>query len=153
MKKKVVKLALIGFFLGMLIGNLISFLSCDMSARPLVIASPELVEKTGSAAAAMIVNTLLSGFLGMAAWAGVIFHDPEEFDWGMTKAAIYHFLLIMVFNIPIALYCGWCPPDPRSLLIWVAIMAAAYFIVWLIMYLIHKKETAELNELVKKNKK
>lgn len=153
MKKKVSKLALIGFFLGMLIGNLIAYLTHDKSGQPLVIVSPVLIERTGSITAAMIVNTLLSGLLGAAAWAGVIFHDPDEFDWGMTKAAICHFLLIMAFNIPIALYCGWCPPDPVSLLIWIAIMAAAYFIVWFIMYLIHKKETAELNELVKRNKK
>ena len=153
MKKKVFKLALIGFFLGMLIGNLIAFLTRDKSTQPLVIVSPVLIERTGSVTAAMIVNTLLSGLLGATAWAGVIFHDPDEFDWGMTKAAIYHFLLIMAFNIPIALYCGWCPSDPVSLLIWIAIMAAAYFIVWFIMYLIHKKETAELNELVKRNKR
>ena len=153
MKKKVFKLALIGFFLGMLIGNLISYLSCDKSAQPPVIVSPVLVERTGSVRAAMIVNTLLSGLLGAAAWAGVIFHDPEVFDWGLTKAAVYHFLLIMAFNIPIALYCGWCPPDPVSILIWTGIMAVSYFIVWLIMFLIYRKETAELNELMKNNKK
>ncbi len=150
MKKKVLRLALIGFVLGMIIGNLISFLSHDKGARPLVIVSPVLIERTGSVTAAMIMNTLLSGLLGMVAWAGVIFHDPEKFDWGMTKAAVYHFLLIMVFNIPIALYCGWCPPDPLSLLIWVGIMALVYLIVWGIMYLRYKKETAELNELLKK---
>ena len=152
MKKKVFKLALIGFFLGMLIGNLISYLSCDKSAQPPVIVSPVLVERTGSVRAAMIVNTLLSGLLGAAAWAGVIFHDPEVFDWGLTKAAVFHFLLIMAFNIPIALYCGWCPPDPVSILIWTGIMALSYFIVWLIMFLIYRKKTAELNELMKNNK-
>ena len=153
MVKKIRKLALIGFFLGMLIGNLISFITCDKSVQPPVIASPILVERTGSTTAAMIVNTLLSGLLGAVAWAGVIFHDPEEFDWGMTKAALLHFLLIMVFNIPIALYCGWLNPDAVSILIWVGIMTVCYFIIWLIMYLRYKKETSELNELVRKNKK
>ena len=150
MKKKILKLALTGFILGMIIGTLISYLTCDKSAEPLVIISPVLIRRTGSVAAAMIVNTLLSGLLGAAGMAGVIFHDPDEFDWGMTKAAVYHFLLIMVFNIPIALYCGWCPPDPLSLLIWVGIMALVYLIVWGIMYLRYKKETAELNELLRR---
>ena len=153
MNKRILKLAVFGFILGMLIGNLISFLSCDKSVYPPVIVSSVLVERTGSVTTAMIVNTLLSGLLGAAAWAGILFHDPEVFDWGLTKAAVYHFLLIMVFNVPIALYCGWCPPDPVSILIWIGIMAGAYFIVWLIMYLIYKKETAELNDLVKKNKR
>lgn len=153
MSKKVLKLALIGFFLGMLIGNLISFLSCDKSAEPLVIVSPILIERTGSVTAAMIVNTLLSGLLGAVAWAGVIFHDPEVFDWGMTKAAVCHFLLIMAVNLPVALYCGWCPPDLMAILIWIGIMALAYFFVWLIMFLIYKRKTEELNELLRRDKR
>ena len=150
MSKKIFKLALTGFVLGMLIGNLISFLTCDRNARPLVIVSPVLVARTGSVPAAMVVNTLLSGLLGAVAWAGVILHDPDEVDIGLTKAAVLHFLLIMVFNVPIALYCGWCPPDFLSLLIWIGIMAVSYFIVWLIMYIRYKKETADLNELLRK---
>jgi hypothetical protein len=153
MRKKIFKLALTGFILGMIIGNLISFLTCDKSAKPLVIVSKVLIERTGSVRDALIVNTLLSGLLGMVSFIGVIFHDPDEFDWGMTKAAVYHFLLIMAFNIPIALYCGWVDPDFVSLLIWIGMMALSYFIVWLIMYLRCKKETEELNKLLKKQEK
>lgn len=151
MSRKILKLALIGFVLGMLVGNLISFLSSDMNARPFVIVSQKLIERTGSVSAAMIVNTLLSGVLGAVGMAGVIFHDPKEFDWGMTKAAVFHFLLIMAANIPIALYCGWLKPGFRNLLIWVSIMALSYFIVWLIMYFRYRKETEELNRMLEKN--
>ena len=150
MKKKIAKLALIGFVLGMIIGNLISYIFCDKSTEPLVIVSKTLINRTGSVTAAMIVNTLLSGLMGAVSWAGVIFHDPDEFDWGMTKAAVLHFLLIMAFNIPIALYCGWLSPDFKSLLIWVGMMALSFLIVWFIMYLRYKKETDDLNNLLKK---
>ena len=95
MKSKILKLALIGFVLGMLIGNLISYLSADKSAEPLVIVSQVLIRRTGSVEAAMIVNTLLSGILGAVCMAGVIFHDPEVYDWGLTKAAVLHFLPIL----------------------------------------------------------
>lgn len=149
MRKKILKLAMIGFLLGMVIGNLISFLMCDKSSRPLVIVTDSLIQRTGSVTAAMIVNTLLSGLLGMASFAGVIFHDPEAFDWGMTKAALFHFLLIMTFNLPIAIYCGWVDPSFVSLLIWTGIMAVSYFIVWLIMYIRYKKETEELNKMLR----
>ena len=152
MKSKIMKLALIGFVLGMLIGNLISFLSHDKSVTPLVIVSPVLIQRTGSVKAAMIVNTLLSGILGAVCMAGTIFHDPEEFDWGMTKAAVLHFLLILAVNIPIALYCGWLKPGFLNMLIWVSVMALAYFIVWLIMYFRYRKETEELNRMLNKNK-
>ena len=152
MKSKIMKLALIGFVLGMLIGNLISFLSHDKSVTPLVIVSPALIQRTGSVKAAMIVNTLLSGILGAVCMAGTIFHDPEEFDWGMTKAAVLHFLLILAVNIPIALYCGWLKPSFLNMLIWVSVMALAYFIVWLIMYFRYRKETEELNRMLNKNK-
>ena len=151
MKRKILKLALIGFVLGMMIGNLISFLSADHSVKPLVIVSPVLIQRTGSVKAAMIVNTLLSGILGAVSMAGAIFHDPEEFDWGMTKAAVLHFLLILAVNVPIALYCGWIKPGFLNLLIWVSIMAFSYFIVWLIMYFRYRKETEELNRMLEQN--
>ena len=151
MKSKILKLALIGFVLGMLIGNLISYLSADKSAEPLVIVSQVLIRRTGSVEAAMIVNTLLSGILGAVCMAGVIFHDPEVYDWGLTKAAVLHFLLILAVNIPIALYCGWLKPGFPDLLIWVSFMALSYFIVWLIMFLRYRKETEELNRLLNKN--
>lgn len=151
MKSKILKLALIGFVLGMLIGNLISYLSADKSAEPLVIVSQVLIRRTGSVEAAMIVNTLLSGILGAVCMAGVIFHDPEVYDWGLTKAAVLHFLLILAVNIPIALYCGWLKPGFPDLLIWVSFMALSYFIVWLIMFLRYRKETEELNRMLNKN--
>ena len=151
MKSKILKLALIGFVLGMLIGNLISYLSADKSAEPLVIVSQVLIRRTGSVEAAMIVNTLLSGILGAVCMAGVIFHDPEVYDWGLTKAAVLHFLLILAVNIPIALYCGWLKPGFPDLLIWVSFMALSFFIVWLIMFLRYRKETEELNRMLNKN--
>ena len=151
MKSKILKLALIGFVLGMLIGNLISYLFADKSAEPLVIVSQVLIRRTGSVEAAMIVNTLLSGILGAVCMAGVIFHDPEVYDWGLTKAAVLHFLLILAVNIPIALYCGWLKPGFPDLLIWVSFMALSYFIVWLIMFLRYRKETEELNRMLNKN--
>ena len=151
MKSKILKLALIGFVLGMLIGNLISYLSADKSAEPLVIVSQVLIRRTGSVEAAMIVNTLLSGILGAFCMAGTIFHDPEVYDWGLTKAAVLHFLLILAVNIPIALYCGWLKPGFHDLLIWVSFMALSYFIVWLIMFLRYRKETEELNRMLNKN--
>ncbi len=151
MKSKILKLALIGFVLGMLIGNLISYLFADKSAEPLVIVSQVLIRRTGSVEAAMIVNTLLSGILGAFCMAGTIFHDPKVYDWGLTKAAVLHFLLILAVNIPIALYCGWLKPGFPDLLIWVSFMALSYFIVWLIMFLRYRKETEELNRMLNKN--
>ncbi len=151
MKRKILKLALIGFVLGMLIGNLISFLCADHSVKTLIPVSPVLIRRTGFVKTAMIVNTLLSGILGAVSMAGVIFHDPEEFDWGMTKAAVLHFLLILAVNVPIALYCGWLEPGFFNLLIWVLIMALGYFIVWLIMYFRYRKETKELNRMLERN--
>lgn len=150
MKKKILKLALLGFVLGMLIGNLIAYSFADKSVQPLVIVSSALIRRTGSVKAAMITQTLLSGLLGAISFAGTVFYDPELFDWGMTRAVTSHYLLVMSVNIPIAYFCGWFPFSFKNLLIWIAIMTFCYFIIWLIMFLRYRKETNELNEILKR---
>ena len=148
MKQKIIKLAGIGFLIGIAVGNIIALFPFLFGKREFSPVPQALTEKLGSAESAFLIQALLSGLLGAVSFAGMLFYERD--DWPMIQSAVIHWLLIMLFYFPIALYCGWCPPDPLSLLIWVGIMALVYLIVWGIMYLRYKKETAELNELLKK---
>ena len=147
MKKEVLKRAVIGFFLGMLIGNFISYISSGRSAVPPVLVSDDLIRKAGSEMAALIVQTVLSGILGAVSFMGTIFYDLD--DWGMTKTMLVHFLLILGVYFPVGFYCGWIEPDLKYILMVTGAMAFAYLIVWVIMYIRYRIETARLNQLVK----
>lgn len=148
MSRKIIKKAMFGFMLGMLAGNLIAFLSRDKTADPIVIVSPILIQRSGSETQALIVQTLLSGLLGAVGMAGTIFFEFD--DWGMTKAMAVHFLAIIATLFPIAFWCGWISPDGKEVLIMLLIEAAAYLAIWLIMFLRCRKETKDLNELIRK---
>lgn len=148
MRKTIIRRAVIGFLIGMLVGNLIAFLTCDRTADPVVIVTDKLIQRTGSVSAALIVQTLLSGLLGAVSMGGTVLYDIEE--WGLTRTALTHFSLILCTFYAVALGCAWIGPVWQDLLIMGAFEAVGYFIVWLIMFMIYRKQTKELNELIRK---
>ena len=60
MLKRTLQLAFTGFILGMAIGNIIAIVTSYAAGGEVLAFSPELLEKTGSAAAALLLQTLLS---------------------------------------------------------------------------------------------
>ena len=146
MKKEILKRAVIGFVLGMAVGNLIAFFYADKSADPVVIVTPLLSRRTGSVTAALIIQTILSGLMGAVSFAGTIFYDFE--DWGMTKTMVMHYLLIILIYFPVAFWCGWIDPEWKEILIRAVIMAFEYLVIWLIMYIRYRIQTKELNRMM-----
>lgn len=143
MRKKLFILAGIGFLAGMIIGNLIAWFA---GGSPV---NHQLAEWLGSNAAAVIVQTLLSGILGAIAFGGMLVHEIER--WPIALSCVVHYLLIEVTYVPTALLLKWIE-GPTELLITVGIQTVVYFIIWVIMYLRYKAEVRKLNELLKKGK-
>ncbi len=143
MKRELIKYAGIGFLIGSAVGNIIALLPFLFGKRELLPVPQTLTEKLGSAERAFLVHTLLSGLLGAVSFAGMLFYERD--DWSMIQSAVIHWLLIMLFYFPIALYCGWISEDPREMLIMALIMTAAYVLIWLFMYLRYRKQAEELN--------
>ncbi len=143
MKQKIIKLAGIGFLIGIAVGNIIALFPFLSGKRDFVPVSPGLTEKLGSAESAFLVQTLLSGLLGAVSFAGMLFYERD--DWTMLQSAVIHWLLIMLVYFPIALYCGWISEEPREMLLMALIMTAAYALIWLFMYLRYRKQAEELN--------
>ena len=134
----------IGFLIGSVVGNIIALHPFLFGSKDLTLVSPALTEKLGSAVSAFLIQTLLSGLLGAVSFAGMLFYDRD--DWPMILSAVIHWLLIMLFYFPIALYCGWISEDPREMLIMALIMTAAYVLIWLFMFLHYRKQAEELNQ-------
>ena len=60
-------------------------------------------------------------------------------------------MLIILLFIPIALLLGWVS-NIETLLVIFGIQLVCFFIIWLIMYAVFKKQVKELNELQEKNR-
>ena len=145
MLKKTLKAAGIGFLIGMIVGNVIAFLTGNSGTGGVTFASPQLLDMAGgSGTVAMLLQSLFSGLYGAVCFAGMSFYEIERMP--LAAATALHCALIVLLFIPIALLLGWVS-DIGTLLIISGMQLVGFFIIWLIMYFGYKKQIRELNEM------
>ena len=150
MLKKTLKAAGIGFLLGIVIGNLIAFLTGNSDTGGITFAPQKLLDMSGgNAVIAMLLQSLFSGLYGAVCFAGMSFYEIERMP--LAVATALHCALIVLLFIPIALLLGWVS-NIQTLLTISGIQLVCFFIIWLIMYAVFKKQVKELNELQEKNR-
>jgi hypothetical protein len=149
MLRKTLKLAAIGFLMGMITGNIIAYFTAGGSYA---LVSEALVAKTGSETAAIIVQTLMSGLYGAITMGGVIFYEIEE--WSLLRTALTHYALCMISYIPIALFLGWIRPEAflADYSFSAAGQTVTYIIIFMIMYIRYRHEVKELNSMLEEKK-
>ena len=138
---KILKRAGLGFLLGMTAGNLISW-ATGLSFGALVSAA--LIERMGSEAGALAVQTLLSGLYGAACLGGTLLYDIESWPLALSTAA--HYLIIALLYAPLALVLGWSSTLSEILLVEL-IQFVVFFLIWIVMYAIYRKQVRELNAI------
>ncbi len=146
MIRRLFRLSVFGFIMGMAIGNLIAIISSTLIGGQTLVFSDSLLAKAGSPAAALTIQTLLSGLLGAVAMGGVIFYDIDRLP--MLWTCIIHYTTIIAAYLPIALSLGWLEPAAKPVLIMLLLQAAAYAIIWVIMYVRYRVKVRELNEML-----
>ena len=145
MLKKVLKLAGIGFLLGVTVCTFITSITAD----PLPVSSA-LVETTGSPAAAMLIQMLFAGLYGALCMGTTVLYDIDRLPLALTS--FLHCLICIVPFVPLSAFLGWSG-GAADTLIMLFLQLAAYFIVWLIMYAGYRKEIGELNKMKKQRQK
>ena len=150
MLKKTLKAAGIGFLLGIVIGDLIALLTGNSDTEGITFASQKLLDMAGgNGTVAMLLQSLFSGLYGAACFAGMSFYEIERMP--LAVATALHCALIVLLFIPIALLLGWVS-NIQTLLMISGIQLVCFFMIWLIMYAVFKKQVKELNELQEKNR-
>ena len=145
MVRKVLKRAGFGFILGMSVGNLIA---CFMGSPDTVVA-PALLARTGSLSAALLWQTLLSGVIGCAAFAGVSVYDVEH--WPLPLADAAHYAGYMTVFLPIAFFLGWLETAAQAVIM-AAILLAIHTLIFLVMCAYYRAQVKELNRLNEERK-
>ena len=143
MRKKLFILAGIGFLLGIVAGSLIAWLTGGS------LVNARLAAWTGSGAASVVLQTLISGLLGAIAMGGTVVYEIER--WSLTACSVTHYLMTEVSYVAIALLLGWVE-SLEGLLVMLAIQLVIYVIIWLIMYRRYQAQVRELNQLLEKSK-
>lgn len=147
MLKKTLKMAGIGFLIGVVIGNLITILTGNSDTGGVTFASMQLLRmEGGNALVAMLLQSLFSGLYGAVCFAGMTFYEAERLP--LAAATALHCATIILLFIPIALFLGWVS-NITEILIIMSIQLVCFFIIWLIMWSIYKKQVKELNDMQK----
>lgn len=147
MLKKTLKSAGIGFLIGIVVGDMIAFFTGTLNTGGVTYASNELLEMAGgNGVLAMVLQSLFSGLYGAACFAGMSLYEIERMP--LAAATALHCSIIVLLFVPISLLLGWVQ-NITELLIIAGIQIVAFFIIWLIMYLIFEKQIRELNEMQK----
>ncbi len=138
---KTLKRACLGFVIGMAVGNLIAALTGHPG-----LVSAALLERAGSPAAALLWQTLLSGLIGFAGFAGVSYYDVER--WPLLLTALVHYATFLAVYLCVAFALGWLSTAAEALLM-AAIMAVIYLIIFFILCARYRAEVRKLNEMQK----
>ena len=133
---------LIGFLAGAVVGNLIAMLSAGNGA----FYSPMLLERFDSPVAAILVQSLLSALIGVAGMGGMSLYD--ETDLPLASATAIHFALVEAVFVSVALFLRWMR-SAVEIGVMTGIMFAAFTMIWVIMFIIHKREVRQLNEIAR----
>ncbi|MBQ3418100.1 MAG: DUF3021 domain-containing protein [Ruminococcus sp.] len=144
MLAKTLKRAGIGFLLGVVIGYALSVLMGLDNPDVFISVPPRLLTLTGSVPVSQILQGLFSGIYGAVCFATMSFYKIER--WPLALATGAHCAVIVLLYIPVGLFLGWLN-SPLEILIVAGCQLVGFFIIWLIMNAIYKKQVKELNEM------
>ena len=140
--KRVLKYSGFGFILGIAVCSIITTLTGDQ-----IPAAPEFVDTIGSLKSALLIQSLLSGLYGAICMGTVLVYDDERLS--LSLSSLIHCLCCIIPFIPLSLFLRWSDGIIGALIM-AGFQLAAYFVVWLIMYIKYKKQAKELNEIQSK---
>lgn len=138
--RRFLKMAGLGFLMGVAISGLITAAFTAEGAP----VSEKLAAWAGSARAAMLIQYFASGVYGALCMGGVVLYDSDRLP--LTLISFLHCLCCVVPFIPLSLILGWCT-GAAEVLIMTGIQLAAYFVIWLIMYLKYRSEVKKMNDI------
>ena len=145
MKKKVAARSLLGFPIGVFIGeSIIIVSSLILGAYTPVMA--QLVEQTGGVLSAVMTQYVLSGILGAAfAGASCIW---EMQDWSLLKQTAIHLVVSVAVMFPVAWLAWWMPHSAMGVLIYVAIFLVLYAVMYVVNYLFWRARVRKMDRYI-----
>ena len=115
---------------------------------PVGIAFLLLLPDAGWSAFRISLHLFLSGLLGAIALGSSVVYEAES--WSVTRCTVTHFVITFTTYFSIGFSMGWLEIGDIVSYIMIGCMIVAYFMIWLIMYLVSKKQAKQLDEELKR---
>ena len=137
---RTLKRALTGFVTGVAAGNVIVWIISITGGN---IVSPSLTAYAGSVTGAIVLQALVMGIDGALAMSGTMLYEVDGLPLPLSTA-VHYFIIAAGFLIMDRLL-GW-ESTVKEILVVEFILLLIFFIIWLVMNLIYKREVRGLNE-------
>lgn len=145
LKKKIFHRILIGFPIGISIGNLIMILISLRWANgyysPCV---PGLITAMGNEINAVMIQTVLCGLLGIGFSASSVIWEIEH--WSIVKQTGIYFLIISVIMLPIAYFMYWMEHSVTGFVSYFGIFILIFAVMWIIQFITGKHNVKKINK-------
>ena len=150
MKKKILIRAFLGSLIGIVINYLITIvISAVVGDGTFYPCVPSFTERYGNEVTAVIVQTILSAFLGGGfSMASLIW---EMDDWSLLKQTGVYFAIITILMMTVAYICEWMEHSLRGVLAYFRIFFAIFVVIWVIRYMSWKIRISKIKEKLIKN--
>lgn len=147
MKKQVLLRGFLGFFLGIAIGYIITiFISLSLANGYYSSCVPALIEIMGNEINAVILQTILCGFLGSAFAASSVIWEME--NWSIAKRTGIYFFIATVVMLPIAYFTNWMDRSFIGFISYFAIFVSVFIFIWFVQYFIWKSNLKKIQNSV-----
>lgn len=151
MKNRIIKLALIGFPVGIVIGFVITLIiSAGIGDGFYYPVTPEFIGLMGNELNAVILQTVLCGIIGSGFAMASVIWDIDS--WSLAKQSAIYFLIACIIMFPIAYITNWMKHSIAGVLSYVGIFVVIFVIAWLVQYLSWKRKIKRMNDCFKKDK-
>lgn len=151
MKNRIIKLALIGFPVGIVIGFVITLIiSACIGDGFYYPVTPEFIGLMGNEFNAVILQTVLCGIIGSGFAMASVIWDIDS--WSLAKQSAIYFLIACIIMFPIAYITNWMKHSIAGVLSYVGIFVVIFVIAWLVQYLSWKRKIKRMNDCFKKDK-
>lgn len=149
MKKRLIIRGLMGFPLGMALGEGISItISLFWGQGEYMPCAPQFVEVMGNETYAVALQALLCGIMGAAfAMASVIWEIEK---WSIAKQTGIYFSVTAAVMMPIAYITGWMEHSLRGAAVYFGIFVVIFVVMWVAQYSVIKQNIRKMNENLNK---
>ena len=145
MKKKIIIRSLFGFPMGIAIGYFITILlSLALANGYYSPCAPELISAMGNEINAVILQTVLCGILGTGFAASSVIWEIES--WSVVKRTGIYFLAICAVMLPTAYFMYWMERSIAGFLSYFGIFALIFLLIWVIQYMLGRRDVKKMNE-------
>lgn len=145
MKKEMIMRGLLGFPLGMALGEAIAIAgSLIWGGGYYAPCTPQFVQAVGSESHAVALQAFLCGLIGaICAMASVIL---EIRRWSIVKRVGVYFLVTAAVMMPIAYITGWMEHSLSGAVKYLGIFAGLLFSIWGINYAVCRYNVKKMND-------